>query len=73
MAFSKVPETRPARSVASALIHSDGAALPLTASRMAAAGLVQTGFFLVYLGMLARIYAQLSAGQASVPDVKRAE
>lgn len=38
-----------------------------------AAGLVQTGFFLVYLGMLARIYTQLSAGQASVPDVRREE
>lgn len=36
-----------------------------------AAGLVQAGFVLVYLGMLARIYAQLSAGQVSVPDVKR--
>jgi hypothetical protein len=36
-----------------------------------AAGLVQAGFVMVYLGMLARIYTQLSAGQASVPDVKR--
>ena len=36
-----------------------------------AAGLVQAGFVLVYLGMLARIYTQLSAGEASVPDVKR--
>lgn len=36
-----------------------------------AAGLVQAGFVMVYLGMLARIYAQLSAGQASVPEVKR--
>jgi hypothetical protein len=26
---------------------------------------------LVYLAMLARIYGQLSAGQASVPDVSR--
>ncbi|GJD66490.1 hypothetical protein MPEAHAMD_6688 [Methylobacterium frigidaeris] len=31
--------------LASALTHSDGAALPLTASRMAAAGLVQTKGF----------------------------
>ena len=38
-----------------------------------AAGLVQAGFVLVYLGMLARIYTQLSAGEASVPDVKREE
>lgn len=36
-----------------------------------AAGLVQAGFVMVYLGMLARIYAQLNAGQASVPDVQR--
>jgi hypothetical protein len=36
-----------------------------------AAGLVQAGFVMVYLGMLARIYSQLNAGEASVPDVKR--
>ena len=36
-----------------------------------AGGLVQAAFVLVYIGMIARIYAQLSAGQASVPDVKR--
>ena len=36
-----------------------------------AAGLVQAGFVMVYLAMLARIYAQLGAGQASVPDVSR--
>jgi len=36
-----------------------------------AAGLVQAGFVMVYLGMLARIYSQLSAGQAGVPEVKR--
>jgi len=36
-------------------------------------GLVQAGFFMVYSAMLARIYAQLSAGQASVPEVKRDE
>ena len=36
-----------------------------------AGGLVQAGFVLVYIAMLSRIYAQLSAGQASVPDVKR--
>ena len=38
-----------------------------------AAGLVQAGFVLVYLGMLARVYSQLSAGDVGVPDVKRAE
>jgi hypothetical protein len=36
-----------------------------------AGGLVQAGFVMVYTGMLARIYAQLSAGQATVPEVKR--
>jgi hypothetical protein len=36
-----------------------------------AAGLVQAGFVLVYLAMLARIYGQLNAGQASVPEVSR--
>jgi hypothetical protein len=36
-------------------------------------GLVQAGFVMVYTAMLARIYAQLSAGQASVPEVKREE
>jgi hypothetical protein len=36
-----------------------------------AGGLVQAGFVMVYTGMLARIYAQLSAGHASVPEVKR--
>jgi hypothetical protein len=35
-----------------------------------AGGLVQAGFVMVYTGMLARIYAQLSAGQASVPEVR---
>ncbi|WP_294120354.1 hypothetical protein [Sphingomonas sp.] len=34
-------------------------------------GLVQAGFVMVYTSMLARIYAQLSAGQAHVPDVKQ--
>jgi hypothetical protein len=34
-------------------------------------GLVQAGFVMVYTAMLARIYAQLSAGQAGVPDVKQ--
>ena len=35
-------------------------------------GLVQAGFVMVYVGMLARIYAQLSASShASVPDVQR--
>lgn len=38
-----------------------------------AGGLVQAGFVMVYTGMLARIYAQLSAGQASVPEVKHEE
>jgi len=38
-----------------------------------AGGLVQAGFVMVYTGMLARIYAQLSAGQVSVPEVKREE
>lgn len=36
-----------------------------------AGGLVQAGFVMVYTAMLARIYAQLSAGQASVPEVKQ--
>jgi len=36
-----------------------------------AGGLVQAGFVMVYAGMLARIYAQLAAPQASVPDVNR--
>lgn len=36
-----------------------------------AGGLVQAGFVMVYTAMLARIYDQLSAGQASVPEVKR--
>ncbi len=36
-----------------------------------AGGLVQAGFVMVYIAMLARIYAQLSAGQPSVPEVKR--
>jgi MFS family permease len=36
-----------------------------------AGGLVQAGFAMVYTAMLARIYAQLSAGQASVPEVSR--
>jgi hypothetical protein len=34
-------------------------------------GLVQAGFMTVYTAMLARIYAQLGAGQAGVPDVSR--
>jgi hypothetical protein len=38
-----------------------------------AGGLVQAGFVMVYTGMLARIYAQLSAGLAGVPEVQRAE
>ena len=38
-----------------------------------AGGLVQAGFVLVYLAMLGRIYSQLSAGQATVPEVKREE
>jgi len=33
--------------------------------------LVQAGFMTVYTAMLARIYAQLAAGQATVPEVKR--
>lgn len=36
-----------------------------------AGGLVQAGFVMVYTAMLARIYAQLSAGQATVPEVTR--
>jgi hypothetical protein len=36
-----------------------------------AGGLVQAGFVMVYTAMLARIYAQLGAGQATVPEVKR--
>ena len=36
-----------------------------------AGGLVQAGFVVVYTAMLARIYAQLASGQASVPEVKR--
>lgn len=36
-----------------------------------AGGLVQAAFVMVYTSMLARIYAQLSAGQPSVPEVKR--
>ena len=36
-----------------------------------AGGLVQAGFVMVYTAMLARIYTQLSASQASVPEVKR--
>lgn len=38
-----------------------------------AGGLVQAGFVMVYTAMLARIYTQLSAGQPSVPEVKREE
>ncbi len=38
-----------------------------------AGGLVQAGFVMVYSAMLARIYVQLSAGHASVPEVKREE
>ncbi|MDV3257798.1 MAG: glycerophosphoryl diester phosphodiesterase membrane domain-containing protein [Sphingomonas sp.] len=34
-------------------------------------GLVQAAFVLVYTGMLARIYAQLAAPTASVPEVER--
>jgi hypothetical protein len=34
-------------------------------------GLVQAAFVMVYTAMLARIYAQLSAGQAGVPEVSR--
>lgn len=36
-----------------------------------AGGLVQAGFVMVYAGMVARIYAQLSSPQAGVPDVSR--
>jgi len=36
-----------------------------------AGGLVQAGFVMVYAGMVARIYAQLSAPQTGVPDVTR--
>lgn len=36
-----------------------------------AGGLVQAGFVMVYAGMVARIYAQLAAPQAGVPDVNR--
>lgn len=36
-----------------------------------AGGLVQAGFVMVYAGMLGRIYAQLAAPQAGVPDVTR--
>jgi hypothetical protein len=36
-----------------------------------AGGLVQTGFVMVYAAMVARIYAQLAAPQAGVPDVTR--
>lgn len=36
-----------------------------------AGGLVQAGFVLVYTAMLARIYAQLAAPTASVPEVSR--
>ncbi len=36
-----------------------------------AGGLVQAGFVMVYIAMIARIYAQLGAGEASVPEVKR--
>ena len=36
-----------------------------------AGGLVQAGFVMVYSAMLARIYTQLGAGQATVPEVKR--
>ncbi|HEU0311349.1 MAG TPA: glycerophosphoryl diester phosphodiesterase membrane domain-containing protein [Sphingomicrobium sp.] len=38
-----------------------------------AGGLVQAGFVMVYAGMLARIYTQLAAPQAGVPDVSREE
>lgn len=38
-----------------------------------AGGLVQAAFVMVYIAMIARIYAQLSAGRASVPDVKPAD
>ena len=36
-----------------------------------AGGLVQAGFVMVYAAMVARIYAQLAAPQATVPDVTR--
>ena len=36
-----------------------------------AGGLVQAGFVMVYAGMVARIYAQLSSSHAGVPDVSR--
>jgi hypothetical protein len=36
-----------------------------------AGGLIQAGFVMVYTAMLARIYAQLSAGQPGVPEVSR--
>ena len=36
-------------------------------------GLVQAGFVMVYTAMLARIYAQISAGQVHVPEVRREE
>jgi len=36
-----------------------------------AGGLVQAGFVMVYTAMLARIYAQLAGGRATVPEVKR--
>ncbi|MCL6697918.1 glycerophosphoryl diester phosphodiesterase membrane domain-containing protein [Sphingomonas sp. NSE70-1] len=36
-----------------------------------AGGLVQAGFVMVYAAMVARIYAQLAAPQAGVPDVTR--
>jgi hypothetical protein len=36
-----------------------------------AGGLVQAGFVMVYVAMLARIYAQLAAPVASVPEVSR--
>ena len=36
-----------------------------------AGGLVQAGFVMVYAGMIARIYVQLAAPQAGVPDVNR--
>jgi hypothetical protein len=36
-----------------------------------AGGLVQAGFVMIYAAMVARIYAQLAAPQAGVPDVTR--
>jgi hypothetical protein len=36
-----------------------------------AGGLVQAGFVMVYVAMLARIYAQLAAPMATVPEVER--